>query len=58
MYQNKLQREGVQVVVNISKMNFEPNGDLVNQAFFQFIENFITNQDPHRQAENDEIPGV
>ena len=39
-------------------MNFEPNGDLVNQAFFQFIENFITNQDPHRQAENDEIPGV
>ena len=37
MYQNKLQEEeeeGVQNVVNINKVKFEPHGDLVYQAFF------------------------
>ena len=36
MHQNKLQEEeeGVQNVVNINKVKFEPHGDLVYQAFF------------------------
>ena len=34
MYQNKLQEQGVQDVVNINKIKFEPYGDLVKQAFF------------------------
>ena len=28
-----------------------------DQGFWQFNENFINNQDPHSQIENDEIPG-
>ena len=56
-YQNKLQEEGVQDVVNINKIRFEPYGDLVDQAFSQFNENLINNQDPHSQIENDETPG-
>ena len=35
-------------------MKFEPHGDLVDQAFAQFNENLINNQDPHSQIENDE----
>ena len=45
MYQNKLQEEGVQDIVNINKMKFEPYGDLVDQAFSQFNKNLINNQD-------------
>ena len=58
MYQNKLQEEGVQDVVHINKMKFELYGDLVDQAFSQFNENLINNQDPHSQIENDETLGA
>ena len=56
LYQNKLQEQGVQDVVNRSKIKFEPYGDLVDQAFSQFNENSINNQDPQCQTENDETP--
>ena len=56
LHQNKLQEEGVQDVVNINKIKFEPYGDL-DQAFSQFNENLINNQDKHSQIENDETPG-
>ena len=36
LYQNKLQEQGVQDVVNRKKINFEPYGDLADQAFSQF----------------------
>ena len=36
--------------------NFESYGDLADQAFSQFHENSIKNQDPHNQIENDETP--
>ena len=35
IYQNELQKEGVQDVVNINKMKFEPYGGLVDQTFLQ-----------------------
>ena len=54
LYQNKLQQQGVQYVVNRNKIKFEPYGDLVDQAFSQFNENSINNQDPHSQIENEE----
>ena len=57
LYQNKLQEEGVQNVVNINKIKFEPYGDLIDQAFSQFNENLINNQDPCSQIENNETPG-
>ena len=56
LYQNKLQEQGVQDVVNRNKIKFEPYGDLVDQFFSQFNENLINNQDPQSQIENDEIP--
>ena len=55
---NKLQEKGVQDVVNRSKIKFEPYGDLINQAFSQFNEKSINNQDPHSQTENGEKPGA
>ena len=39
MYQNKLQEKGVQDVVHRNKIKFEPNDDLVDQAFSEFNEN-------------------
>ena len=36
----------------------EPCGDLVDQAFSQFNETLIKNQDPGSQIKNDEIPGA
>ena len=57
LYQDKLQEEGVEDAVNINKTKFEPYGDLVDQAFSQFNENLINNQDPHIQIENDGTPG-
>ena len=54
MYQNKLQEQGVQDVVNINKIKFEPHGDLVDKAYLQFNETLINNQDLHSQIENDE----
>ena len=56
MYQNKLQEQGVQDVVNRVKIKFEPYGDLVDQAFSQFNENSINNQHPRSQIESDETP--
>ena len=47
LYQNKLQQQGVQYVVNRNKIKFEPYGDLVDQAFSQFNEISINNEDPH-----------
>ena len=56
MYQNKLQEQGVQDVVNRVKIKFEPYDDLVDQAFSQFNENSINNQHPRSQIESDETP--
>ena len=56
LYQKKLQEQGVQDVVTRNKIMFEQYGDLVDQAFSQFDENSINNQDSHRQIENDETP--
>ena len=42
----------------MNKIKFEPYGDLVDQAFSQFNENLINNQDPHSQIENDETSGA
>ena len=58
LYQNKLQEQGVQDVVNKNKIKFEPYGDLLHQAFSQVNENSINNQDPHSQIQNDEKPGA
>ena len=38
----------------MNKIKLEPYGDLLDQAFSQFNENLITNQDPHSQIENDD----
>ena len=54
LQQNKLQDQGVQAVVKMNKVKFEPYGDLVDQTFSQFNENSITNQDTLSQIENDE----
>ena len=56
LYQNKLQKEGFQDVVNINKSKFEPYGNLVGQAFLKLNDNLISNQYPHSQIENDETP--
>ena len=56
LYQNKMQQQGVQYVVNRNKIKFEPYGDLVDQAFSQFNEISINNQDPHSQIEKNETP--
>ena len=36
MYQNKLEVKGVQEVVNIRSVKFEPYSGFVDQAFLQF----------------------
>ena len=56
MYQKKQQEQGVQGVVKINKIKFEPYGDLVDITFSQHNENLINNQNPQNQTENDEIP--
>ena len=56
MYQNKLQEQGAQDVVNIDKIKFEPHGDLVDRAYLRFNETLINNQDQHSQIENGETP--
>ena len=56
MYQNKLQKEGFQDVVNINKSKLEPYGNLVDQAFLKLNDNLINNQYPHSQIKNDETP--
>ena len=52
LYQNKLQKGGVQDVVNINKIKFESYGDLVHQAFLEVNEILINNQHPHYQIKN------
>ena len=52
MYQNKTARRRSPGCCK-HKVKFEPYGDLVDQAFSQFDENLINNQDPHSQIEND-----
>ena len=42
----------------MNKIKLEPFGDLLDQAFSQFNQKSITNQDPLSQAENDETPGA
>ena len=54
LYQNKLQEQGVQDVVNRNKIKFQPYDDSVDQAFSQFNENLINNQESHSQIENDD----
>ena len=57
MYQNKLGQQGVQAVVNMNKIKFEPYGNLADQFFSYFNESSLTNQDPHSQVKNHETPG-
>ena len=52
IYQNKLQEQGIQDVVNVSKINFKPYGNLVDQTFSQFNETLIKNEDAHSQIVN------
>ena len=40
----------------MNKTKLKPYGDLGDQAFSQFNENSINNQDPHSQIENEETP--
>ena len=54
LYQNKLQEQGVQDVVNRNKIKFEPHGGLIDQAFSQFNENSTNNKDPHSQIQNNQ----
>ena len=56
LYQNQLQQQRVQNIVNKNKLKFGPYGDLVDQVYSKFNETFIDNQDPHSQTENDETP--
>ena len=49
LYQYKLPEQRVQYVVNINKIKFEPDGDLVVHANSKFNETLIHSQDPHRQ---------
>ena len=58
LYQNKLQEQGAQDIVNFNKIKFERYGDLVDEVYSRFNETLINNQDPHSQIENDEIPGA
>ena len=58
LHQNKLRQQGDQAVVNMKKIKFEPYGDLIDQAFSQFTENSIINQDPFSQVENDKTSGA
>ena len=47
----------VQTVASMNKRNFKSYGVLVNQAFSQFNENPITNQDLHSQIEKNDTQG-
>ena len=54
LYQNKFLEPGVQDIVNNNKIEFEPFGDLVEEAYLHYNEHLIGNQDPQGQIENDE----
>ena len=53
-----MQEQGVENIVNINKIIFEPYGDLVDEVYSRLSETLINNQDPHSQIEHDEIPGA
>ena len=42
--------------MSITKIKFEPYGDLVDQAFWQCNKNLINNRDLQSQIKKDEIP--
>ena len=54
MYLNILLEPGVKMVVNNSKIKFEPCSDLVDEACSCYNANMLDNQDPFSQIENDE----
>ena len=58
LYQNKLQEQGAQDIVNINKIKFEPYCALVDEVNSRLSETLINNQDTHSQIENDELPGA
>ena len=58
MYQNKLQEQGVQDIVNNNKIKFKPCGDLVDEVYSRLNETLFNNQDPYSQIENEEITGA
>ena len=58
LYQNKFQGQGVQDIININKIKFEPFGDLVDEVYSRLKETLINNQNPHSQIENGGIPGA
>ena len=49
LYQNKFQGQGVQDIININKIKFEPFGDLVDEVYSRLKETLINNQNPHSQ---------
>lgn len=53
MCQNKLLKLGVQTMVNSNKINIKPNGDLFHETHSHYNANFLDNQDPCSQNEND-----
>ena len=53
MYQNNLLDERVQDVVNINKIKLEPYGDLIDQAFSQYNENFENDETPRAEYINE-----
>ena len=59
-YQNKLQEQGIQDIVNINKIKFELYGDLVDEVYSHLNETLINNQDLHIQIANarSKIPGA
>ena len=48
----KLQEKEAQDVGNINKIKFEPSGNLVDQAFMQFNDNLVRNEDLENQIRN------
>ena len=40
----------------MDKIKFEPYGDLADQAFSQFNNNSVNNQDRHSKTENNQTP--
>ena len=53
-YQSKLCEASVLEVVNSNKQKFEPFADIVDEAFANYNENLVNNQDPYGQIDNDE----
>ena len=54
-YIQKLDEPNVKDTINQNKLIFEPEGQLVDEAFRSYREDLTHNQDPFGQQENDEI---